>query len=89
MGQLSSMFPRGGRWAYLVEVLTTPLCSMFTRVAVKDGKKTLPVHFVERSNKSMRIFHEPPRTLSMSDCTRIFGVLGPMRGWSLWEGLIC
>ena len=66
-----------------MKVLTTPFCSVFARVAVKDGKKALPVHLIERSNESMRILHESSWTLSMSYCARILGVLGPVRGWIL------
>ena len=78
VGQLSSVPLCDRRWAYLMEVLTTPLRSVFTPIAVKDGKKTLPMDLVEWSDESMRIFHKSPWTLGMSDCTRILGVLGPM-----------
>jgi len=61
-----------------MEVLTTPLCSVFARVTVKDGEKPLSVDLVERSDESMGIFHESSWALSMSDCTRILDILGPM-----------
>ena len=61
-----------------MKVLTAPLCSVFARMTVEDGKKPLSVDSVEWSDESMRIFHESPWTLSMSDCTRILGILWPM-----------
>ena len=73
-----------------MKVLATPLCSVFTRMTVEDGEKALAVNLIERSNKSMRIFHESPWALSMGYCARILRVLGPVRGRILRAGgLIC
>ena len=61
-----------------MEVLTTPLCSVFARMTVKDGKKPLSVDLVEWGNEGMRIFHESSWTLSMGDRARILDILGPI-----------
>ena len=50
-----------------MEVLATPLCSVFACMTVKDGEKTLTVNFIEGGDESMRIFHESSWTLSMGD----------------------
>lgn len=61
-----------------MEVLSTPFCSVFTCVAVKDGKKALPVNLIEGGDESVRIFHESSWSLSVSDCTCILEVLWKM-----------
>lgn len=66
-----------------MEVLATPLCSVFTCVTVKDGEKTLAMNLIERGNKSMGIFHESSWTLSVSDCTCILEIFWPIRMWNL------
>lgn len=64
----------------LMEVLTTPLCSVFTCVTVKDGKKPLSMNLIEGGNESMGIFHKSSWTLSVGNCTRILEMFWPVRG---------
>lgn len=71
-----------------MEMLATPLCSVFACMTVKDGKESLPVNLIERGNEGMGILHESSRALVMSDCACILEVLRPAQGWILQGGSI-
>lgn len=61
-----------------MEVLATPLCSVFACMTVEDGKKALTMNLTKGGDESMGILHEPSWALGVSNCTFILELSWPM-----------
>jgi hypothetical protein len=74
---------RKAKATYFMEVLSTPLCGVFSRMAVENGKITLTTYISKVCDKSVCVLHGASLTL-------VLGYANAIRHgdrWKLIQGL--
>lgn len=80
---ISARLERFNRITYFMKVLSTPLCGVLARVAIENGKITLPAYISKVCYKGICILHGPSLTLVLAYANAI----RDRDGWMLVQGL--